>query len=86
MHTKGPWNYKSGYIMQGDTYIAEILVGPDCEPVETALANSRIIAASPDLLEALKAMCEEWRRHGCCDSRDVEYRAERAIAKAEGRP
>jgi hypothetical protein len=43
--------------------------------------DAALVAAAPDLLEALKAMCEEWRHHGCCDSREVVYRAERAIEK-----
>ena len=40
--------------------------------------------AAPAMYEALQAMIVEWDRHGCCDSRDVVYRAQQALAQAEG--
>jgi hypothetical protein len=49
-HTQGPWTYHAGYIRQGETYLAEVLIGPDCPDVDTSLANARLIAVSPDLL------------------------------------
>jgi hypothetical protein len=39
-------------------------------------------AAALDLLAALRAMIDEWDRHGCCDSRGVVYAARRAVEKA----
>lgn len=44
------------------------------------IANARLIAAAPDLLEALKAVLSEVE--GCCCS--SERRARAAIAKATG--
>lgn len=50
-----------------------------------AEANARLISAAPDLLSALREMVAEWNRHGCCDSTDARYKADQAIAKAEGK-
>lgn len=53
----------------------------DVEPQEnpeTATANARLMAAAPDLLEALKALVE----HGTDSPQHLA--AEAAIAKAEG--
>jgi L-fucose mutarotase/ribose pyranase (RbsD/FucU family) len=48
-------------------------------------ANARLIAAAPDLLEALKSMCE-----GFSALKDSDFpalaKARAAIAKAEGKP
>lgn len=49
------------------------------------IANANLIAAAPAMYEAIKALIVEWNRHGCCDSRDVVYRAEQALAQAEGK-
>jgi hypothetical protein len=49
----------------------------------TARANARLIAAAPDLLEALKAFTDEAQREGAFPHEVAEAR--KAIAKAEGR-
>jgi hypothetical protein len=73
-HTPGPW-IVTGNFIDCDTppcRIAVALASPEME------ANARLIAAAPELLEALKA-CEPW----CNDNRAVVM-AREAIAKAEG--
>jgi hypothetical protein len=61
-HTKGPWRLgKFGLDMQvhaGNGLICDL--GPDSiEEVGEAKANARLIAAAPDLLEALLGACNE---------------------------
>jgi hypothetical protein len=78
-HTPGPWQ------LWHDDEGAFVLRSPDDEKVickrdlglpdrDEGIANAHLIAAAPDLLEALRAM-----------SPDTEQ-ARAAIAKAEGRP
>jgi hypothetical protein len=58
MHTPGPWSFKDGFVLavgpvndpEGDA-VAHIVA----HPLE-AFDNARLIAAAPDLLEALKVM------------------------------
>lgn len=88
-HTPGPW-----------AYIGQIVQGPHGEEIATTRleryttderrsANTRLIAASPELLDALRALVG-W--HDCFSLKDGEadlpvvVRARAAIAKAEGRP
>jgi len=59
-HTPGPWTHgcedvpKSGDIYAEDgSLIAEVFVNGD---PESLIANARLIAAAPDLLEALQAL------------------------------
>jgi len=94
-YTRGPWNMRERYIEildstvtldvfavtanRAEDTICEIPMGDD----STAEANARLIAASPELLEACRHMIMEWRLHGSLtDSARV---GEAAIAKAEGR-
>ena len=76
-HTPGPWELderrRSAYIpCRGKHHSAAAYGG--------TVANARLIAAAPELLEALEnllAQCPEaWSRHG----------AQAAIAKARGEP
>ena len=77
-HTPGPWKTRDPssvydalgrYIHQGSGTMPE----HHSLPREEAAANARLIAAAPDLLEALKGMLE-WAR-----------RVKVALDKAEGR-
>ena len=63
MHTPGPWSFKDGFVLA---------VGPVNDPEGDAVAhivdhpleafdNARLIAAAPDLLEALKVMWAMYR-------------------------
>lgn len=85
-HTPGPWSYDpdeneihadTRQDAGGDPYHI-------CEMLSKNPANARLIAASPDLLEALKqAVARIEFLNGADDSAMDRIRA--AIAKAEGR-
>ena len=93
-HTPGPWVAQGRYIgVKGHmSYIGEC--GDQNgnwtnEPM--AVANARLIAAAPDLLEALKDMNSGWKyiRHSYGDLYGVGWdraqeKADAAIAKAQG--
>lgn len=58
MHTKGPWETSMGYIRAGSLKIANLSDGTAFEGTWKSAeqcANARLIASSPDLLEALEA-------------------------------
>ena len=89
-HTPGPWHRnikpasKYTTVWAGrNTHVAYVHTGT--LPEEQIEANAHLIAAAPAMYEAIKALIVEWNRHGCCDSRDVVYRAEQALAQAEGK-
>lgn len=89
------------YILNGD-YMGSIAVvsvdngidlisegGNDCPPLEEAKANARLIAAAPELLEALAALSEAARAYlAHMDLEDILALegARAAIAKATGAP
>ncbi len=75
-HTDGPWWFDADfYVLAGeDTNIICELWTPDRE------ANGRLIAAAPDLLEALK----QARLHSAMPH-TLREQIEAVIAKAEGR-
>lgn len=95
-HTPGPWRLCGAFGMQG-------LVEPSAggNPVASVTgyyhhagqteANARLIAAAPDLLEALQRLIPHAVHMESCSHdddgvrRDIE-RARAAIAKAEGAP
>lgn len=87
-HTPGPWRYQrengspttGQHMIAGDTppgYLAEVR---DCGSGDVS-ANARLIAAAPELLEALLAVVR------VADRATVEFdMARAAIAKATGEP
>jgi hypothetical protein len=81
-HTPGPWSIEAvkDYMRPHDT-------GIDSE-IPESIANARLIAAAPDLLEALRALAEcveGYRQTGCLGAWDKPLgEARAAIAKAEG--
>lgn len=93
-HTPGPWRYlpENGSPTTGQHmiaggkpgYLAEVR---DCGSGDIK-ANARLIAAAPDLLEALRATlrCLEWheQRHGVGMDAKAVKDARAAIAKATG--
>jgi hypothetical protein len=96
-HTPGPWHTYTGgntrdcveSVKEGKL-IAVVYDGADSRPCEnnpTQSANAKLIAAAPELLEALKAMVCLYEvmhaRSGYVDSRPDKARA--AIAKATQR-
>ena len=87
MHTQGPWIADGAQVFTNETNVAQANgYRIDRETVE---ANARMMAAAPELLEALRGMLaldEEHHQRGHCDD-DVcaEVRkALAAIAKATG--
>ena len=84
-HTPGPWFVQPGFLtiynMDGGDYgltcaVASVL---DKQPGrDAAEANARLIAAAPDLLEALK--------HARSQMQHPDQMIDEAIAKAEGTP
>jgi hypothetical protein len=95
-HTPGPWyhDFASG-MKNGNPQVVEYFVRRDGDNVSIAAdivdpekcvpseANARLIAAAPDLLEALEniadIVADEWGTHRPC-----VMRAYAAIAKARG--
>lgn len=93
-HTPGPWyavdngHYIDINIADGlySPSVASVLPSQFLESGDNSKANADLIAAAPDLLEALKAMLEMYGPRGgdiVWDGPDEYARA--AIAKAEGR-
>lgn len=93
-HTPGPWgNYEEGDYWGVETPSVSIVVWGNAEDgddggvrgktIEEARANARLIAAAPDLLEALKAFVKAGDGHD--DFTELWPVAAAAIAKAEGR-
>lgn len=93
-HTPGPWDCDLDYIVatdpagrHPDIYIAEIAHGDDEGRVaspEQQDANCRLIAAAPDLLEALDYLLEQTvdmdLRHGIALSEGEAEAREKALA------
>jgi len=90
-HTPGPWETDKVAVRSGgpngrQICLCEITVRgrPYDETYDEAIANARLIAAAPDLLEALK----EWVGYVPSSTDEIEQaridRAIAAIAKAEG--
>ena len=87
-HTPGPWAYENyrGTVHvfidnEGGTPSICKLVGNDKD------ANARLIAAAPDLLEALEYYVEkvaDLSRYGVMIETSLREKAEAAIAKAKG--
>lgn len=89
-HTKGPWEAKR-------SCSNFIIVGPENEGIGSTghwlpdehkemKANAHLIAAAPDMYEALKELIEVWEDGGCVDAlKDVYFMSVSAKAKAEGR-
>ena len=80
MHTPGPWSFKDGFVLA---------VGPVNDPEGDAVAhivdhpleafdNARLIAATPDLLEALKVMWAIYRE----DDNEATDQARAALDQA----
>ena len=88
-HTKGPWRISDDHFIvadKGEKY-QNICRLNGMDRHEASEANAMLIAASPDLLEALKRYVE-WQE-GKFDAIDIEAEilapAKAAIAKAEGK-
>lgn len=97
-YTSGPWTVEDP--MKGELSIVQankptyewrfIASIPDADledgfPQETVEANARLIAAAPELLEALKALLDIAPFGSTNADREIHRQAEAALAKAEVR-
>lgn len=85
-HTPGPWDARSfnGGVFAQDVFVASVYGDdPDCRPDDRMRANARLIAAAPELLDALIELAdcgaEAWG-----EDRPCVRIARAAIAKAAG--
>lgn len=54
-HTPGPWDALSFGVFAQDVLVASVYGDdPDCRPDDRMWANARLIAAAPELLDALQ--------------------------------
>ena len=94
-HTPGPWRVVEGmlrFVMDArDRAICEIAHSRDfTKPAPDGAANARLIAAAPDLLEALEAcLDDDYAFNSRTKDRaaaliDAKHNARVAIAKARG--
>ena len=98
-HTPGPWrddfegepDWGSQTIIQvgaGSTLIADVCVTDDCISDDEHAANARLIAAAPELLEALQCLLAMPDYDGAISTstvrRGAKHAARAAIAKATG--
>ena len=90
-HTPGPWTcfYKSKYdewhvsIPVPDSTM-HLALFDDGIRGENREADARLIAAAPELLAALREMCDRWDPASARPDRRIWDAAMAAIAKAEG--
>ena len=81
----GSWEFTHTYISQGERIIAQVQHQskdsgwPHVHDVEEMWANARLIAAAPEMLEALRNLT-----HPMASDEDLQH-ALAVIAKAEGR-
>lgn len=96
-HTPGPWTYSTDDHNRGRIYANGLWIGTTWKADENgaaipAIENARLIAAAPDLLEALARLCKhatECEMHGEPSQVDgIEWNdvlaARAVIAKAVG--
>ena len=84
-HTKGPWKAvrtvaPKGWVIGREDGLYDIAIVRDGSALEDNQANARLIAAAPDLLEAL----EDVRHNVDSDEPEMWHRVNAAIAKARG--
>lgn len=90
-HTPGPWfigdaNKPSEYthgIQAGDFIVADLC--DDAHTAGTRRANARLIAAAPELLEALKGLLNVISETRGIPAHEAVQASLAAIAKAEGK-
>lgn len=88
-HTKGPWKIDSFGNIQTPTGILRVKgVALPCGIVSDrseVMANTRLIAAAPDLLETLEKLSDAYSGYGMTDKQQEAWIiAEKIIAKAKG--
>lgn len=91
-HTPGPWAIESGglnrYVVEESTgNVLASLNYPSHRDIDNERANARLIAAAPELLQALelaKATIERLHRHAPNSAKGTLDVVSSAIAKAQG--
>ena len=85
-HTLGPWELRHGYyIFACGREIATVWKGESVTDETQDMANARLIASAPDLLEALKELVADLKPYMGQGRMDDKIRnAIAAIAKATG--
>lgn len=89
-HNGETWEYTQTYVSQGDKIIAQVQHQstdggwPHVHDVQEMWANARLIAAAPELLEALKWAVQQIKDDLDLDHREAMDACLTAIAKAEG--
>jgi hypothetical protein len=82
-HTPGPWHSFGGAIYIGEP-TAPVIIARTCHPDRhERLAHCDLIAAAPELLEALEALLAHLKGSGI-DLNDCAEECQAAIAKARG--
>ena len=85
-HTPGPWNYdRSGYslyVNSGRELVTALSM--DGKRLETSEANARLIAAAPDMLNALMDFVSYFGHDNDNGLDEMLTNARAAIAKATG--
>jgi hypothetical protein len=83
-HTSGPWElakFSKDMIVDSNGDLIALIPYGDSD--ETAISNTHLISAAPDLLEALKEALEEFL-FDCYDDHPSAKKWRAAIAKATG--
>lgn len=88
-HTPKPWiaTVQTGQVVGVHTYTHQVMYGDDCIASLLTEADAHLIAAAPDLLEALRFVvkaCESIDALPAGSTDAVRSAARAAIAKAEG--
>ncbi len=91
-HTPGPWQVGMAFDNYGATEIAiehmttagNLIIAVALDGLQGQDANARLIAAAPDMLEALKACVEFWRDVEIPCDVDLHDKVTDAIFKATG--
>ena len=86
-HTPGPWKESEWAVWAGDEMVVDCGIPMLGMSPESAIANARLIAAAPDLLEQLESLKEWVKNWDCQFTQDPEFSwgpIDSAIAKAKG--
>lgn len=86
-HTPGPWKAKDNYIyapIPDEDDIFTISIAVACAGVAPAISNANLIAAAPDMYEALKNVCHNGCRESTADEFCLHCYVAKALRKARG--
>jgi hypothetical protein len=89
-HTPGPWAAGAFHVHSAESVICDCVLSQNANlPTEEKIANIRLIAAAPDLLEALDGILNDVKgvrglTSPCAPSQDQIRNAIAALAKARG--